>query len=144
MGDEYEGATSRRNFNVNEAYDVHNLNNGYSSISKSVFEVGQALDFGFYIHNGDGDLLSEGVDYQFKCYTNEAGEELDGEPNEVGTYYAVYEGIEPYVGTVRARFVLIEPVTPVDMALGTVDVEIDSESHWIGVFTAPENDDYSF
>ena len=31
--------------------------------------------------------------------TNEAGEELDGEPNEVGIYYAVYEGIEPYTGT---------------------------------------------
>ena len=141
---EYEGVTDWCSFNVNEAYDVHNLNSGYASISKSVFEVGQALDFDVYVYNGDGDLLSEGVDYQFKCYTNEDGEELDGEPNEVGTYYAVYEGIEPYVGTVRARFVLIEPVTPVDMALGTVDVEIDSESYWIGVFTAPENGDYSF
>ena len=123
---------------------MRNRNNGYASVSKAVFEGGQALDLGFYIYNGDGDLLSEGVDYQFKCYTNEAGEELDGEPNEVGIYYAVYEGIEPYTGTRSARFVIIEPVTPVDMALGTVDVEIASESYWIGVFTASERGYYSF
>ncbi len=144
MGDSYEQATGQTTFAIVEPFNEYSLANGHIDISKSTFELGQALDFTVTISNWDYDELTQGVDYEFKYYTNEDGEELNGEPNEVGAYYVVYEGIEPYTGTIGTRFVLIEPVTPVDMALGTVDVEIASESYWIGVFTASESGYYSF
>ncbi|MDO5119912.1 MAG: hypothetical protein Q4D48_07490, partial [Coriobacteriales bacterium] len=144
IGDEYEGATDWYSFEVGEAYDVYNLEFGYISMSKDTFEVGKELVYDLEIYNGNDEQLIEDVDYRIVGFTTEEGVELDGAPSEVGVYYLVCKGINDYRGTIRIRIVLIEPVNPVDMALGTVDVEIDPNSYWIGIFTAPESGYYSF
>ena len=112
IGDTYSGKVrSYGSFYIVDAYDIGDNNWFYYISGTQSYEyTGDPVipsDLSIYWYDYDNDervYLEKDTEYKLDHYEDRKEHQLDAAPSQVGSYYAVYSGIEPYKGTYKDSF----------------------------------------
>lgn len=137
MGD-YEGTLEQ----VFTVVDARDLANARVEQARPLEANGESVSGVARIVDAMGNELIEGEHYRAVSYDSwDTGETTDEAPSVVGHYSVTYEGIDPYFGSRKLSFSIVEPAPRMGLVLGDC-VSAEMTPYVVGIFTAPIDDHY--